>query len=300
MQRLFTFLIALGMTFGSYVARAGGDQKTADLLAKARAAIGGDKPVTKVQGLSCAGTLQRLIGDRQVAGELTIDFQLPDKMLRTDSISPIGDAVVVTEQGVNGDLMLRASRIVNAPPGAVIRTPPPPAPGSDAEAQAVRNSRAELARLAVGLLLTSPASLPVEFTYAGEAESPDGTADVLDVKGEASFVAKLFLDKASHRPLMISYRGVSTRMVVQTQRVQGPPPAQPNTAPPAGNAHAEPTPPAPDLVDISLFFDDYKSVDGVMLPHHISRSVDGQASEEWTFKTIKVNPTFKPDTFSKK
>ena len=56
----------------------------------------------------------------------------------------------------------------------------------------------------------------------------------------------------------------------------------------------------PPLVDINMFFDDYKAVDGVWLPHHITRSVDGKPTEEWTFKTIKVNPAFKPDTFSAK
>jgi hypothetical protein len=28
--------------------------------------------------------------------------------------------------------------------------------------------------------------------------------------------------------------------------------------------------------------------------------IDGKTTEEWTFKTIKVNPAFKADTFSKK
>jgi hypothetical protein len=154
--------------------------------------------------------------------------------------------------------------------------------------------RAELARLAVGLLLASPASLPLEFTYGGEAEAPDGKADVLDVKGASSFAARLFLDKHSHRPLMLAYRGASPRMVVQTQRMQGaPPPERPDHS-------ALPTPPAPEIVDISMFFDDYRSVDGVLLPHHVSRSVDGQTTEEWTCKSIKVNPAFKPETFGKK
>mgnify|MGYP003693929737 CR=1 FL=1 len=58
--------------------------------------------------------------------------------------------------------------------------------------------------------------------------------------------------------------------------------------------------PPPQIVDIQMFLDDYKSVDGVMLPHHISRSIDGKPNEEWTFKTIKLNPAFKPDTFSGK
>jgi hypothetical protein len=128
--------------------------------------------------------------------------------------------------------------------------------------------------------------MPLEFKYAGEAESPDGKADVLDVTGSNSFAAKLFLDKASHRPLMLVYRGASPRVVVQSQR-GGPPPADPTHIPP----------PAPEQVDINMFLDDYKAVDGVMLPHHITRSVDGQPSEEIVFKTIKVNPAFKADTF---
>jgi hypothetical protein len=292
MQRIGIYLISAALTLGGYAARAAGDTKAAELLAQARAAIGGDSKVSKVQALSCTGSLQRGLGDRQIGGEVTIDLQLPDKFLRTDSVSPMGDgALIVTEQGVNGDKVLRSSKTLNTSPGMMIRMPPPPAPGSDAEMQLLRNSRAELARLSVALLLTSPSSTPLEFTYGGEAESPDGKADVLDVKGPSSFAAKLFLDKATHRPLMLTYRGVAPRMVMQTQRGDGPG---------AGQRQELPPPPTPEQVDISMFLDDYRSVDGVMLPHHITRAVGGQPSEEWTFKTVKVNPTFKADTFAAK
>jgi hypothetical protein len=292
MQRFIALLFSLAMTLGGYAARAAGDTRAAELLAQARAALGGESKLSKVQGLSCAGTVQRSIGDRQVTGDVTIDLQLPDKFLRSDSIAPRGDAaLVVTEQGINGDQLLRHSKTLNTPPGAIIRAPPPPAKGSEQEAQLLRNSRAELARTMLGLLLASPASMPLEFNYAGEAESPDGKADVLDVTGPSSFVAKLFLDKASHRPLMMVYRGVSPRVVVQTQR-GGPPPGE--------GAHAPAPPPMPEQVDINMFLDDYKAVDGVLLPHHITRSVDGQPSEDMVFKTIKVNPSFKPDTFTAK
>jgi len=291
MERFLAILFSVLMTLGGYVARAAGDAKASELLAQARAALGGETKLSKVLGLSCAGTVQRAIGDRQVTGDVTIDLQLPDKMLRSDSISPMGDAsLVVTEQGINGELLLRHSKTLNTPPGAVIRVPPPPARGSDAEAQGLRNSRAELARLALTLLLAAPPSMPLDFKYAGEAESADGKADVLDVTGPSSFAAKLFLDKASHRPLMMVYRGVSPRVVMQTQR-GGMPPADP--------AHATP-PPAPEQVDINMFLDDYRAVDGVLLPHHITRSVDGQPSEDIVFKTIKVNPSFKTDTFTAK
>ena len=292
MQRFIAMLFSVAMTLGGYAARATGDVRAAELLAQARAALGGENRLSKVQGLSCAGTVQRSIGDRQLTGDVTIDLQLPDKYLRSDSISPMGDsALVVTELGINGDQLLRHSKTLNTPPGAIIRVPPPPARGSELEAQQLRNSRAELARTALGLLLASPASMPLEFTYAGEAESADGKADVLDVAGPGSFAVKLFLDKASHRPLMIVYRGASPRVVVQTQR---------GGLPPADDAHGQAVPPAPAQVDVNMFLDDYKAVDGVLLPHHIARSIDGQPSEDLVFKTIKVNPAFKADTFSPK
>jgi len=289
MQRLFAILFSAALTLGGYAARAAGDTKAAELLAQARAALGGDSRLSKVQGLSCAGTVQRAIGERQVTGDVTIDLQLPDKFLRSDSISPMGDAaLVVTELGVSGEVLIRRSKTLNTPPGAIIRMPPAPAHGSDAEAQALRNSRADLARLTLALLAAAPPSMALDFKYAGEAESPDGKADVLDVTGPGSFAAKLFLDKASHRPLMLAYRGVAPRVVVQSVRGDAPPAAAANAGGPA----------APDAVDISMFLDDYKTIDGVLLPHHITRTVDGKPSEELTFKTIKVNPAFKPDTFS--
>ncbi len=267
-----------------------GDARATELLALARAALGGQSALARVHALSAAGTVQRLVGDRTVDGEVTFDLQLPDKMLRTDTMRPMGDSMtLVTGQGINGERLLRLSRVLNAPAGAVIRTPPAPAAGSDAEAQALRNSRAEFARMTIALLLDAPPSFALEFTAAGQAESPDGKADVLDVKGPNAFSARLFLDAASHRPLMLTYRGVAPRIVVQTQRGSAPPPSDPHGAPePAGG----------DVVDITLFLDDYRAVDGVQLPHHITRSVDGKPSEELTFTKIVVNPTFKADAFS--
>ena len=59
MQRLMVSLISLGMMFGSLIAGAAGDAKAEDLLKQARAALGGEKPLAKAQGLSCVGTVQR-------------------------------------------------------------------------------------------------------------------------------------------------------------------------------------------------------------------------------------------------
>jgi hypothetical protein len=93
---------------------------------------------------------------------------------------------------------------------------------------------------------------------------------------------------------------VAPQIRIQTQQVQGPPdPERLRRAEQAAHDAAG-TAPAPQVVDIALYLDDYKTVDGVMLPHHLSRSVDGKPTEDMTFKTIKVNPTFKPGTFEAK
>jgi hypothetical protein len=93
---------------------------------------------------------------------------------------------------------------------------------------------------------------------------------------------------------MLQYRGVAPQLRVQTTRADAPDPEQLRRAEQtARDAAAQPQP----VVDITLFMDDYKTVDGVLLPHHLSRSIDGKPAEEMTFTTIKLNPAFKADRF---
>jgi hypothetical protein len=299
MERVMAFVLSLATMLGGIAARVEGDTKAEQLLAEARKALGGEKNLAKVQALTATGTYERTLGDRQLSGDVTVDLQLPDRMLRTESSNPIGDMTMIIEQGINGDKLLRNQRTLNAPPGAVIRMAPPPA-NADAEAQAVRNARADMTRFALGLLLTAPPSMPLAYAYGGEAESDEGKADVIDATGPGTFAARLFLDQKTHRPLMLQYRGVAPQVRIQTQQVQGPPdPARVRQAEEASRGAAV-APPPPQVVDITLYFDDFKAVDGVQLPHRISRSVDGKPAEETTFKAITLNPAFKAGTFEAK
>ncbi len=45
---------------------------------------------------------------------------------------------------------------------------------------------------------------------AGRAESPQGTADVLDVKGAGGFSMRLFVSTDTHLPLMVSWTTPAT------------------------------------------------------------------------------------------
>ena len=56
-------------------------------------------------------------------------------------------------------------------------------------------------------------ALDAQYTYAGEAESPDGKAHVIDAKNADGFAARLFIDQATNLPLMVTYQGPQPRMM---------------------------------------------------------------------------------------
>jgi len=55
---------------------------------------------------------------------------------------------------------------------------------------------------------------------------------------------------------------------------------------------------APDLVDYSIFFEDWRDADGVKFPFKLRRGTAGTTTEEWTVDEIKVNPRIDPKRFS--
>ena len=41
-------------------------------------------------------------------------------------------------------------------------------------------------------------------------------------------------------------------------------------------------------------------MDGLLLPHHLSQTIEGGASEEWTITKWKLDPSFKDDHFRRR
>lgn len=285
-------LIALAVMAFAAGPRAGDDGRAARVLAQARAALGGEGKLANVRGLTASGAFTKQMPDQVQGGELQFDLQLPDKLLRTDSVRPtVGDGVFIMLRGINGDTLLRNSKILNAGPGARMSRPPL-AGGS--EAQAIVHARADLARFALAFLLIAPASMPLEFADVGVAESPDGAADVLSATGTNGVAVRLFIDQKTHCLLMLTYRGVDPRMFPSATRAAPSPPAA--AAASSRGASAD----QPEIVDITLFLDDFRAVDGLMLPHHAALAVDGAVDENWSFKRMRINPAFGPGAFSDK
>ena len=160
--------------------------------------------------------------------------------------------------------------------------------------------RAEMYRTLLGILPGSTMLPGLTYTHVAEAEAPNGVADVIDVTGPDNFRARLFVDQKKHRPLMVSF---TTRQPRQRQFT--PPPDSLKTQEERRayieemrkKMEAEPPPP---MVEANLFFADYQKVDGVLLPHKITRQVEGQVQEVWTIDKYKLNVALTPEQFQKK
>src|SRR4051812_24365016 len=166
------------------------DDRAAEILASARQAIG--SKVATLTSLSVLAAVQRNVGDFQTNSELELLLELPDKYMRAETAT--GAMVnIANASGFNGDRPLKPSAPMGMPPGGgmVIRMGGPGGPmlppgekptreqQQQIDRQIVRSSRHEIGRLMLGWFATAHPSLSVQYSYAGEAESPDGKAQAI-------------------------------------------------------------------------------------------------------------------------
>ena len=319
---LFSGLTVLALTSAGLAGGAAEDQKATEVLAAARQAIGG-KRLESLKTLSVEAALKRNMNEMQLAADVEILLDLPDRYLRSDASSGMMNMTMAT--GFNGVKPIRPANAMSAPGGGMIIRmgggPGGPMPPTEklspeeqerVDRQLLRSSRADISRFMLGWFAMAHPALDAEYVYAGEAESPDGRAHVIDIKNADGFTARLFIDQETKLPLMVTYQGPQPRVITQGG------PRRPGEAPAHGGqparaemteeerkrlreeaekrfkeAQAQPMP----MVDFSLYFDDWREVDGVKFPHSMRRAISGSTNEEWTVNKVKVNPKIDPKRF---
>jgi len=277
------------------------DDRAQEILKQARAAIGGEEALQKIQSLNINGKYTRMLGERQLAGDRDVSIMLPDKYLVEDAFNPGGlSTAMISARGMNGEQAWNAS---SGGGGMIFRIGPGGQQASPEEIERLlrRQCQIELARYLLAMLATAPSSLPLEFKYAGESEVDDAKADVLDVTGPDKFAVRLFFDKQSHLPLLLSYRGIKPRMVMMTRSAGGG-----NSAEAIKKARedaekkmaAEPDQ-KPEEVDFFIRLSEHKKSNGLLLPYKLTFLTDTEVSEEFEISKYQVNPQFKSDKFQK-
>jgi len=335
--------IAVAAFAGQRVAAQDKADKSADVIAKMRAAIGGGK-LDSLKTFSLEARTARNVGERQMTSDVELYLDLPDRYLRVDNITaPIARTM---QSGFNGDRMIRPAgggapgapmmimngmpmdggrgarmtvEVMAAGPGGPVRGGGPggemtPEQQKMMEASMIRSQRVELSRMMLGWFGTAHPALNATYSYAGEAESPDGKAHIINVKAGGGFDVKLFVDQATNMPLMVSWMAPEPIRIQNTGRAGGPGASIPPPPPPApaGHAGAQHTPPAAQqqavpsqeevqrqiqeamknrrMIEHRVYFGDWKEVDGIQFPHTLQRATGGDTTEEWTISKVKVNP----------
>jgi hypothetical protein len=234
------------------------------ILAAARQALGGEGRITAVKTILITGRTRQVQGDNLVPIEFEIACELPDKCVRRDEI-PARESGPTTV-GFNGNELIQ----LPVPQGGLGRGAPPGPPGGAAppSPEAIRAARLATAkqdfvRWFLGLFAAPPAGFDVTFARAGEAEAPQGRADVLDVKGPGTFTGRFFVFQGSHLPVMLTWQAPS------------------------------PTGPAENR----LFYADYREVDGLTLPFRLRRAVGADTVEETVIDRIRINTKIDPRRF---
>jgi hypothetical protein len=252
-----------------------GAQPTAnDILAVARAALGGSK-LSGVRSVSVWGPDKR--GGQ--AGEVALSMDLAGKFLREQTSLANGGEIQkmgMTEDGAGsvgggmpGDdggpaLGLNLAEGLNGPDYWVKNAAGPMATGGAPEAAAAARKRAfieSFARYALAFTLAPPANFPIAFTYAGQVEAPNGMADAIEGKGPNGFLVHLFVDAKTHLPLMMNYLNGAE--------------------------------------DVQLWLRNYKTEEGVTLPHTLTWITNGNLTEEFQAQRFKINPKYPAAKFQK-
>jgi hypothetical protein len=281
------------------------DARALETLKQARAAIGGEELLKSIQALGFKGEYRRVIGEREMAGEREVSMLLPDKYLIEDAFSMGGMSTsVINFRGLNSEHAWSGNSgggggMVFRMAGAGGLQPTP----EQLEAMLRKQYTREYTRYLLAILLSPPSSFPVEYKYAGESDVESAHAEVLEVTGADGFAARLFFDKETHLPLLLSYRGPKPRIMNMTRpagdkKVKAEDAVKLTPANIDKKIAAEPLQ-KPEEVDFFIRLTDYKKVGGLLLPHKLTLLTEAEVTEEFQVSKYQVNPVFKADKFQK-
>jgi len=263
MRALLIFLLTVATAAGLRAQNPAPDPST--ILAASREALGGEKRLTAVKTFLATGRTRQVRGENLVPIEFEIAVELPDKYVRKDEI-PAQESGPTSVGFVADTLIQLPLQAASAGrPGG----PPPPTPEQQEVTRRARvvGVKQDFARLTLGMFAGSFSGYPLTFTYVGQAEAPEGKADVLEAKGAPNLTMRFFIDQASHLPIMISWQGAP----LGSGRGAGP--------------------------ENRIYFADYRDVDGMKWPFRLRRALGADTVEETIFDRFRINARIDPKKF---
>lgn len=144
----------------------------------------------------------------------------------------------------------------------------------------------EMLRTTLGLLLTAPEGIDVGYFYKGESTVDGFSVNIVEAQSNGSSI-KLFLDKSSNLPRMISFMGLDFPKIIKFEK-------------PVGNFPKELIMESGDFggsVEHQIKYSDYRSTGNLLLPYSWTETVGGKQSQNVNVTNYEINPANIADKF---
>jgi hypothetical protein len=244
------------------------------------------------------GTSDKLIERRSEVVVLRKDKDGNELFTRTDENAPGVKKIIVKKgDGTEQDLKTEERVIVRKADGEL----PMQVEGGQQmhfrvnaeqmEAHHRQSQQNELFRLTLGLLLSPPTNLTVNYTFGGET-TVDSTSCNLVIADLGGSSVKLYLDRSSNLPVMMSYTGEHMPMFVHFNKGV---PAPVNGEKDVVFFRKADGPGATG--EFQVRFSDYRSTGGVQLPYRWTTTA-GDMREVFDVSSYEVNPANISESFS--
>jgi hypothetical protein len=224
----------------------------------------GDNLQFKTESGDGSGTRQfRIMKKDGTTEDVKIDGKTPFVLRKTD------DNVIVSEDGKTADVDGKK---------VVVRR-------ADALVSGDKMRSNELFRTTLALLLSAPEGTDVSYTYAGEGAVDGVMCDIIAANDGGSTI-KLYLDKSSSLPRMISYQAPKPFMIFMRKDDKTPP----TDGETRTFVRRLETPEAPEMAEFQIKFSDFRAVNGLQLPFKWTQTVNGKTDETIDISAYEINP----------
>lgn len=304
-------------------------QKAQAVLQQVRAALGGEANLKAIQSLAASGEYRSTMGQRQVAGEIKFEMLLPDKYLKTLTVSNQMGALKTLE-AVNGADAWTDRKMISSPAaggfggevggmgggggmgdasgaggglgggggmgrgggmgGGGGRGGGMGGPPMGGGMGRMAEPTPEQEAMMQARARTEYARLSAAWLLTAPASIPLEFSYEQEIAGKDSKADALRIAGADNLLMWLVVDQTSHRPLMLSYR-ESRPQRRPTTD--AQEAERE-----PQMVEIQLYLSDYKQVNNVWLPHLIVKASNGQKLEEWKLK-YKLNPGLKAKLFEK-
>jgi hypothetical protein len=305
MRKVINFVVVAVLAGEALIVGQGSD--VAKLLTTVREALGGEEKIAAVKSLSAVGNFQKVGG---MAGDYELAIELPDKFVQKQPAISMPMMTLGQARGFNGNDLISQ---MDAPPqqdGMTMNIVTRSSQGTPEQQQAARktdvmDAKQRFAQITLGMFAASFSAYPLHFA-AATSDAAVENGDVVSVKADGDFDARLVIDKTSHLPMMLIWQAKEPVKPITITRGGGP---DSGTSFSSGGSPQDMEKMQQDmaarqkdaanrpLVEHRLSYSDFRMVDGLKMPFHFSRSIAGKPAEEITLSSIRINAKIDPKKF---